>query len=331
MPRHALIDCCSLQPTGKHGSGYNVTPIYETDGRTPCILRDLRLTRYAPFATTLVHLTIAPGYGEAATFIGPSVRPVFCCHRYFCTPCTTPRQTTDACTVFLFTFALFLSGYVLQQRYVHSLQAAIKPRLPKPLPAAKPIEPPTLDAKWARPVGSRPEVDEYVQQMMAAPTLDWARLGYVQVAREHGELCSAIMLLADLQQMKSPAKRVLMFPRVWLKDTNEDEWNPQMSTTMRLLRTAARRYGVTLMPMETIVENADGMPRMIAKQSRLVADDAHYRFPSHLVLSRKPVFPYELRKAPLPRGTWRSPRCVSAGFSSGLFGIGANGRFPGHA
>ena len=160
--------------------------------------------------------------------------------------------------MFLFTFALFLSGYVLQQRYVHSLQAAIKPRLPKPLPVAKPLEPPTLDVKWARPMGERPRVDSSIDQMTARETLDWSKLGYVQMVKEYVELCSAVMLLSDLHEMKSPARKILMFPRVWLKDTDDEEYDAQMSTTRRLLRNAVRRYGVTLVPMETIVDGADG-------------------------------------------------------------------------
>lgn len=161
--------------------------------------------------------------------------------------------------MFLFTLALFLSGYVLQQRYVHSLQLAIKPRLPKPLPAQAPLQPPTLDAKWARPVGSRPEVDESVEQMIGASSIDWSRLGYVQVVKDHSELCSAIMVLADLQDKRSPAKRILMFPKAWLKETNEEEeWDPQMTTTRRLLRTAARRHGARLVPLETVEADADG-------------------------------------------------------------------------
>ncbi|KAL1605070.1 hypothetical protein SLS60_004613 [Paraconiothyrium brasiliense] len=163
----------------------------------------------------------------------------------------------SAVIVFLFTLALFLSGYVLQQRYVHSLQLAIKPRLPKPLPAQAPLQPPTLDIKWARGMGERPEVDESVQQMIEAPMIEWNRLGYVQVVKDHSELCSAIMLLADLQEKRSPAKRILMFPKAWLKETSEEEWDPQMTTTKRLLRTAARRHGARLVPMETVEADAD--------------------------------------------------------------------------
>ncbi|KAF9691499.1 hypothetical protein EKO04_010240 [Ascochyta lentis] len=163
----------------------------------------------------------------------------------------------SAIIVFAFTFALFLSGYVLQQRYVHNLQAAIKPRLPKPLPVPKPIEPPTLDEKWARPLDTRPEAEDTMAQYMSGQELDWSRLGYVQVVRQHVELCSAVMLLSDLHKMKSPAKRVLLFPKPWLQEAGENGYSAEMSTTRRLLGTAARRYGVTLIPMEPMLDGAD--------------------------------------------------------------------------
>jgi hypothetical protein len=121
----------------------------------------------------------------------------------------------------------------------------------------KPIEPPTLDEKWARPLGAKAEVDDTMAQYMSGQELDWSRLGYVQVVREHVELCSAVMLLSDLHRMKSPARRVLMFPKLWLHEADEEGYSAEMSTTRRLLGTAARRYGVRLIPMEPIVEGAD--------------------------------------------------------------------------
>jgi hypothetical protein len=66
------------------------------------------------------------------------------------------------------------------------------------------------------------------------------------------------MLLADLHRMKSPAKRLLLFPRLWLQKSDNDEYDADMTTSRRLLRTAARRYGVSLIPLETIVDGADG-------------------------------------------------------------------------
>ncbi|KAF2205253.1 hypothetical protein GQ43DRAFT_460071 [Delitschia confertaspora ATCC 74209] len=159
--------------------------------------------------------------------------------------------------VFIFTLVLFLSGYVLQQRTVHSLQAAIKPRLPKPLPAPEPIAPPALNVKWARPMGGRPEPDEGLEQFMAEQKLNWNQLGYVQMVRDPEELCSAVMLLGDLHGARSPAKKILLFPRPWVKEAEDESWDPQRDTTRRLLRTAALRYGVVLMPMKPIVDGAD--------------------------------------------------------------------------
>jgi hypothetical protein len=107
-------------------------------------------------------------------------------------------------------------------------------------------------------MGARPDVDAAVEQMIAAETLDWSRLGYVQLVKAHNELCSAVMLLADVHRLRSPAKRLLVFPRAWLKRSEEDGYDPEMATTRRLLRTAARRYGVSLVPIEPIIEGANG-------------------------------------------------------------------------
>lgn len=107
-------------------------------------------------------------------------------------------------------------------------------------------------------MGERPEVDESVQQIIDAASIDWSKLGYVQVVKNHSELCSAMILLADLQEKRSPAKRILMFPKAWLKETSEEDWDPQMATTKRLLRTAARRHGARLVPMEPTEAGADG-------------------------------------------------------------------------
>ena len=94
-------------------------------------------------------------------------------------------------------------------------------------------------------------------QYMSGQDLDWSRLGYVQVVRQHVELCSAVMLLSDLHRMKSPARRVLLFPKIWLQEADGEGHSAEMSTTRRLLGTAARRYGVTLMPMEPIMDGAE--------------------------------------------------------------------------
>lgn len=65
------------------------------------------------------------------------------------------------------------------------------------------------------------------------------------------EVCGAVMLFAELAKEKSPAARVLMFPRTWTTDKSEKA-DPLLGRTRRLMRLAARRWNVSLRPMEPI-------------------------------------------------------------------------------
>ena len=133
-----------------------------------------------------------------------------------------------------------------------------KTTAPKATTRTKSYPAASIERKMGPACGDRPEVDASVEQFIAAQTMDWSRLGYVQMARQHEELCSAVMLLSDLHKMKSPAKRLLLFPKSWLKKAVDAEHSAEMATTRRLLRTAARRYGVSLIPIEPIVDEGDG-------------------------------------------------------------------------
>lgn len=79
----------------------------------------------------------------------------------------------------------------------------------------------------------------------------------MQLVKEHVEVCSAMMLFGDLYRLRSPAKRILLFPHAWLEDATGEVVDPYLGTSRRLLRMAARRYGVVLIPMEPIIEGAD--------------------------------------------------------------------------
>ncbi|KAF2767220.1 hypothetical protein EJ03DRAFT_159601 [Teratosphaeria nubilosa] len=177
----------------------------------------------------------------------------------------TQSQVTVICStavILAFTILLFLSGYVIQQRTVTSLQVALKPRIPQKPPslqvqeARKDVEHPAIPA--SRIFGRKGKVAytnlDAAQQ--ASQDVDWQRLAHVQIARSHHDVCSAIMVLADLHRLKSPARRVLLFPRDWAfeKETkNRDEWrDPYLDTSRRLMRMAARRYEVELRPMSAI-------------------------------------------------------------------------------
>ncbi|KAF2862437.1 glycosyltransferase family 8 protein [Piedraia hortae CBS 480.64] len=163
----------------------------------------------------------------------------------------TQSQATillSSAVIFVFTLVLFLSGYVIQQRTLSGLQAAIKPWVPP----APPRPGQSLPAALA---SSRHFSGIDKQQLLSlTKDVDWTRLAHVQIARTHHDVCSAIMVLAELRKSKSPARRMLMFPLDWAmtKNTRGDYSDPELSSSRRLMKLAARRYGVELRPIHPV-------------------------------------------------------------------------------
>jgi hypothetical protein len=98
----------------------------------------------------------------------------------------------------------------------------------------------------------------------AGASVDWKRLAHVQLARTHHDVCNSIMVFGELHRMKSPARKVLLFPKSWAaeKEAVKGGMNdPFMDSSRRLMRMAARRYGVELRPVDPISESTeDGIP-----------------------------------------------------------------------
>jgi len=68
------------------------------------------------------------------------------------------------------------------------------------------------------------------------------------------------MLFGELHRLKSPAKRVLLFPKAWAvekKSSKGEAFDPFLDTTRRLLKLAARRYRVELRPIVPTSEDAN--------------------------------------------------------------------------
>jgi len=65
------------------------------------------------------------------------------------------------------------------------------------------------------------------------------------------------MLFADLARQKSPAQRVLFYPRTWDLQDTQGKGDQRLETSMRLLRVAAVRYKVVLSPIDPIFETED--------------------------------------------------------------------------
>jgi len=68
------------------------------------------------------------------------------------------------------------------------------------------------------------------------------------------------MILAELQKLKSPARRILLFPQAWAveKKTKKGEiGDPFLDSSRRLMRLAARRYGVELRPISPVIRGGE--------------------------------------------------------------------------
>ncbi|KAK3111897.1 hypothetical protein LTR53_012391 [Teratosphaeriaceae sp. CCFEE 6253] len=167
----------------------------------------------------------------------------------------------------VFTFLLFLSGYIIQQRTVTNLQTAIRPRLPKPPPSSLQLQQRDGGDDRSELQASSRLFDSKARiaythlhaAHQASASVDWKRLAHVQLARNHHDVCNSIMVLAELYRLKSPARRLLLFPQEWAVEKEGkrgDYSDPFMASSRRLLRMAARRYGVELRPVAPIATMA---------------------------------------------------------------------------
>ncbi|KAE9966980.1 hypothetical protein BLS_006645 [Venturia inaequalis] len=163
--------------------------------------------------------------------------------------------------VFIFTFLLFLSGYVVQQRSVAQLQTAIRPRAPSP----RHHPPPTTEniqtnptSRLSRPFGKlRDRAKLQAHFVNKDNPFDWSKLAYAQVVRDHSELCNALILFNSLHRLRSPAPKLLLFPKEWILDNDGDIASQEVETSRRLLKKAARWYQTTLVPIEPDLKDSN--------------------------------------------------------------------------
>ncbi|SMQ49335.1 unnamed protein product [Zymoseptoria tritici ST99CH_3D7] len=173
----------------------------------------------------------------------------------------------SSAVVIFFTFLLFLSGYVYQQQSVRGLQDAIRPRIPQ-APRSLAVQDPSntgtndfAKSRFFRNERGHVTFTDFNKDVHSAgANINWKRLAHIQLVRNHHDICGAIMVLADLHTLRSPARRVLLFPKEWAeqkKAEKGDVSDPYLDSTRRLMRMAARRYQVELHPVDP-VPSADG-------------------------------------------------------------------------
>lgn len=111
-------------------------------------------------------------------------------------------------------------------------------------------------------IGSEGRVayQKFMRTEDAGAGVNWKRLAHIQLARTHHDVCNSIMIFGELHRMKSPARKVLLFPKIWAAEKQIGKGvmsDPFVDASRRLLRMAARRYGVELRPVDPIAESVE--------------------------------------------------------------------------
>lgn len=74
---------------------------------------------------------------------------------------------------------------------------------------------------------------------------DWSKYAYSQYATDQHYLCNSLMIFDSLQRLKSPADRLLFYPKTWDTDVSSSK-----DRTSQLLVLARDKYNVKLRPVE---------------------------------------------------------------------------------
>ena len=103
------------------------------------------------------------------------------------------------------------------------------------------------------------------------------------------EVCTAIMLFAELERQQSMAQRIIFYPKQWSEQTaTQKPLDRTLETSLRLLRDAASRYKVMLQPIDPAAGATEGkLPRSHKCMSILTlhAVDPEMMYPISSLLS----------------------------------------------
>lgn len=212
--------------------------------------------------------------------------------------------------VFLFTFLLFLSGYVVQQQAVRSVRAALHS---PPIPTSNlPVyfqhvydnaEKENVNAaESAGRIEAQKEGEDHLEVINAAssaedatsqiitsdkdnasprepsiaiipPALEpSARLAYVQLLSKPSQICSALLLFKlQMDYGDADISRVIVYPSLWEEDTSSDAF----TSAVGLMRLVKEQYNITYHPIriDNFSEERDIGRELVA---HLAIDDWQY-------------------------------------------------------
>ncbi|KAF9891200.1 hypothetical protein FE257_004764 [Aspergillus nanangensis] len=157
----------------------------------------------------------------------------------------------------LFTIVLFLSGYVLQQQSVRSIQHALRP---PPRPESM-IGHGSAGSSYAKKLDSR---DILLSDIVpdTPPQKDPAKGNYAYLqllsTPDPSDICSAILFFKQLAANGTAIQdRLFMYPQDW-DLMPSSKLPPSVATALSLLRAASLKYGIWLLPIDMTVATSAG-------------------------------------------------------------------------
>ncbi|KAE8322246.1 hypothetical protein BDV39DRAFT_184287 [Aspergillus sergii] len=162
----------------------------------------------------------------------------------------------------IFTFVLFLSGYVLQQQSVRSIQHAIKPpQPPDPIPGLTHHGGNTKRTTLLDNLNVNDNNNHH-------PKGNYAYLQLLSTP-DPSNICSAILFFKTLSTNNTAIQdRLFMYPQEW-DQTPPHKQTTQVSTALSLLRTASLKYNIWLLPIDMTAATSAGYTPTDTKLLRL--------------------------------------------------------------
>lgn len=168
----------------------------------------------------------------------------------------------------LFTFLLFLSGYVLQQQSVRNIQAALPkytqpastPTLPSPFPDARvatsssTIYTDTDPESTSSPFDTLPNYKHHFQQAPISGSATSSpnsanKQAYLQILTQPStaDICSTLLFAQTVSTNSSlHTDRIVVYPESW--DLNSPTAN--IAAALRMLRVSSEKYNLIIYPMD---------------------------------------------------------------------------------
>lgn len=153
--------------------------------------------------------------------------------------------------IVIFTLLLFISGYVLQQQSVQSIQNAIRDS-PDPFSGARhgPAE-----SSYRNAGGPQFQEQSYLGQTENAHNREKAAEGYYAYLQllstpDPSNICSAILFFKHLATNGTAIQdRLFMYPQEWDQISSKKSSEP-IATALTLLRVASTKYNIWLLPID---------------------------------------------------------------------------------